>query len=262
MVLVGGIGPPLTGDPRQHARPLTFAALQITFRGPEQPAGSVVTARHRAAGAGAHHHPNENQSIPWIPAARLHPLGHAGAGLRRHDVRPSRNCAPRVPRPWRPTNREAGTDAVLYRTESAPRTADPRRGPVPADREHPARRRFRVRRRLPYALCGGHLVFNADAAITLKGYRVAGADISAPRLFSDHLTLMGRGQYRYFPQEDYFGLGPGSEKAARSTYLLEERELGRDRAAAGDTLADVEHQGGTPGSPRRRRYRFAPSAHR
>ena len=54
---------------------------------------------------------------------------------------------------------------------------------------------------------------------------MAGVDLSAPRLFSERLTLMGRGQYRYFPQEDYFGLGPGSEKAARSTYLLEEREL-------------------------------------
>jgi len=77
--------------------------------------------------------------------------------------------------------------------------------------------------RTPFA--AGNLVFNADAAITVKGYRVAGVDLSAPRLFSEHLTLMSRGQYRYFPQEDYFGLGPGSEKAARSTYLLEEREL-------------------------------------
>jgi hypothetical protein len=77
--------------------------------------------------------------------------------------------------------------------------------------------------RTPFA--AGNLVFNADAAITMKGYRVAGVDLSASRLFDERLTLMGRGQYRYFPQEDYFGLGPGSEKAARSTYLLEEREL-------------------------------------
>jgi hypothetical protein len=77
--------------------------------------------------------------------------------------------------------------------------------------------------RTPFA--ANHLEFNADAAITMKGYRVAGVDISAPRLFSQRLTLMGRGQYRYFPQEDYFGLGPRSEKVARSTFLLEEREL-------------------------------------
>jgi hypothetical protein len=77
--------------------------------------------------------------------------------------------------------------------------------------------------RTPFA--GDHLEFNADAAVTLKGYRVAGADISAPRLFSERLALMARGQYRYFPQEDYFGLGPQSEKEARSTFLLEEREL-------------------------------------
>ena len=48
--------------------------------------------------------------------------------------------------------------------------------------------------RTPFA--AGNLVFNADAAITVKGYRVAGVDLSAPRLFSERLTLMGRGQYR------------------------------------------------------------------
>jgi hypothetical protein len=77
--------------------------------------------------------------------------------------------------------------------------------------------------RTPFA--GNHLQFNTDAAITLKGYRVAGADVSAPRLLSERLTLMARWQYRYFPQEDYFGLGPQSAKEARSTFLLEEREL-------------------------------------
>lgn len=77
--------------------------------------------------------------------------------------------------------------------------------------------------RTPFA--AGQLVFNADAAITVKGYAVAGVDISAPRLFSERMTLTGRGLYRYFPQEDYFGMGPRSEKDARTTYLLEEREL-------------------------------------
>ena len=66
--------------------------------------------------------------------------------------------------------------------------------------------------RKPFA--SGHLVFNAEAAMTMKGYRVVGVELSAPRLLSDRLTLIGRGRYRYFPQEDYFGLGPGSGRDA------------------------------------------------
>jgi hypothetical protein len=77
--------------------------------------------------------------------------------------------------------------------------------------------------RKPFA--SRRLVFNAEAATTMKGYWVAGADVSAPRLLSDRLTLIGRGRYRYFPQEDYFGLGPASARGNRSNYLLEEREL-------------------------------------
>src|SRR5215212_10142234 len=45
--------------------------------------------------------------------------------------------------------------------------------------------------RTPFA--SGRLAFNADAAISMKGYRVVGADVSAPRLLSGRLTLVGRG---------------------------------------------------------------------
>jgi surface antigen Omp85-like protein len=70
------------------------------------------------------------------------------------------------------------------------------------------------------------VVFDVNGAITTKGYKVGAAQVSLPRLLGDHLTVTGRVRYRYFPQEDYFGIGPDSQKANRTTYLLEETEYG------------------------------------
>jgi hypothetical protein len=68
------------------------------------------------------------------------------------------------------------------------------------------------------------VVFDVNGAITTKGYKVGAAQVSLPRLLADHLTVTARARYRYFPQEDYFGIGPDSEKASRTNYLLEETE--------------------------------------
>jgi outer membrane protein assembly factor BamA len=69
------------------------------------------------------------------------------------------------------------------------------------------------------------VVFDVNGAITTKGYKVGAAQVSLPRLLGDHLTVTGRARYRYFPQEDYFGIGPDSQKAQRTNYLLEETEF-------------------------------------
>ena len=68
------------------------------------------------------------------------------------------------------------------------------------------------------------VVFDVNGAITTKGYKVGTAQVSLPRLLGDYLTVTGRVRYRYFPQEDYFGIGPDSQKANRTNYLLEENE--------------------------------------
>jgi hypothetical protein len=70
------------------------------------------------------------------------------------------------------------------------------------------------------------VVFDVSGAATVRGYFLGAADLSMPRLVSDRLTLAAHGRYRYFPQEDYFGLGPASVKADRANYLLEETEFG------------------------------------
>jgi hypothetical protein len=78
-----------------------------------------------------------------------------------------------------------------------------------------------------YRYSFGHerLLFNANAATSLRGYRSARVELRAPRFFDDHLEFGGRFRHRYFPQEDYYGPGPDSLKSDRVNYLLEENEV-------------------------------------
>ena len=83
-----------------------------------------------------------------------------------------------------------------------------------------------------FALGGGYrkpfandnLLFNTNAAFTLKGYRSGRIELSMPRLFRHTVELKGRVRYRYFPQEDFYGIGPDSQKADRTDYLIKETE--------------------------------------
>jgi hypothetical protein len=63
-----------------------------------------------------------------------------------------------------------------------------------------------------------------SAAFSLKGYRLLKGDFGTDRLLGDRLSVIALARYRYFPQEDYFGLGPDSLKDNRTNYLLEETE--------------------------------------
>ena len=74
-------------------------------------------------------------------------------------------------------------------------------------------------------VAGRHLLFNVGAGTTVKGYRVATGEISAPYLAGNHLSVTGRVRYRYLPQEDYYGIGDGSSKDNRTNFLLEENEF-------------------------------------
>jgi len=76
--------------------------------------------------------------------------------------------------------------------------------------------------RKPFA--NDNLLFNTNAAFTLKGYRTGRVELSLPRLAKHTVEVKGRVRYRYFPQEDFYGIGPGSQKADRTNYLIEETE--------------------------------------
>jgi hypothetical protein len=68
------------------------------------------------------------------------------------------------------------------------------------------------------------LLFNINGAWSLKGYRAARVELSLPRLAGETIEIRARFRYRYFPQEDYYGLGAESQKAERTDYLIEENE--------------------------------------
>ena len=74
-------------------------------------------------------------------------------------------------------------------------------------------------------VAGRRLLFNVGAGMTLKGYRVATGEVSAPYLAGDRLSLTGRVRYRYLPQEDYYGIGDDSFKDNRTNFLLEDTEF-------------------------------------
>lgn len=70
------------------------------------------------------------------------------------------------------------------------------------------------------------LLFDTTAVYSFKGYRLLKGEFGPDRLLGDRLRVTALARYRYFPQEDYFGLGPRSLKANRTNYLFEETEFG------------------------------------
>jgi hypothetical protein len=76
--------------------------------------------------------------------------------------------------------------------------------------------------RKPFA--NDNLVFNTNAAVTLRGYRTGRAELSLPRLARQTVEVLGRVRYRYFPQEDFYGMGPVSLKTDRTNFRLTETE--------------------------------------
>lgn len=63
---------------------------------------------------------------------------------------------------------------------------------------------------------------DASALLTPRGYRLGRAALSLPRLVAHRLEIAGVARYRYFPQEDFYGLGADSRQSQRTNYLIEE----------------------------------------
>lgn len=53
-------------------------------------------------------------------------------------------------------------------------------------------------------------VVEASAARSIKGYRQIGLEVAFPELFDRRLEVGSEITYRFFPQEDFYGLGPGA----------------------------------------------------
>src|SRR5688572_856078 len=65
------------------------------------------------------------------------------------------------------------------------------------------------------------LFLNTSMAISTKAYKEVIADVSLPSLFGGWLEIGGGGNWRDFPQEDFFGIGGDSLAANRTNYALE-----------------------------------------
>lgn len=83
-----------------------------------------------------------------------------------------------------------------------------------------------------FALGGGwrrhfareQVLFNTSGAWTPRGYRIGRVEVRLPRLAHDRLEVGVRARHRYFPQEDYYGIGSATLKADRTDYLISETE--------------------------------------
>lgn len=64
-----------------------------------------------------------------------------------------------------------------------------------------------------------------EGGASIRGYQLLRADVSMPYLFRERLELGLEGSYRHDPQEDFYGLGPGSRKEDRVSFLLDSREI-------------------------------------
>jgi hypothetical protein len=64
-----------------------------------------------------------------------------------------------------------------------------------------------------------------EAGASLRRYQMVRVDFSLRRLADEHLELGVEGTYRHQPQDDFYGLGLGSLKEMRVSYLFEGRAV-------------------------------------
>lgn len=63
---------------------------------------------------------------------------------------------------------------------------------------------------------------------SFKGYITSDVEIVYHDIRGSSLGIAGRARYQRFPQEDFFGLGPGSRAEDRASYLVEDFEAGAE----------------------------------
>ena len=68
--------------------------------------------------------------------------------------------------------------------------------------------------------------FSMVGAASLKSYQLYELKLDLPRLANEHAFVTTTARRWAMPQEDYFGLGPTSDTANRTSYLYEDATLG------------------------------------
>lgn len=74
------------------------------------------------------------------------------------------------------------------------------------------------------AFANDNLFVDSTALLTIKGYRLGRVDLSLPRLLKQTLDLKTSVRLAYFPEEEFFGLGPYSRESERTNFRLSETE--------------------------------------
>lgn len=92
---------------------------------------------------------------------------------------------------------------------------------------------IRIRR-----LAGGSIDVTGFVVTSLRRYVLAQGAITAPRLADTRVQLSAFARRKYFPQEDFFGIGPGSNRPDRVNYTYKENAFG---GFAGFDLAPALH---------------------
>jgi surface antigen Omp85-like protein len=68
-------------------------------------------------------------------------------------------------------------------------------------------------------------LFDVSGEYSTRGYRLIEGSVEVPMILREGLFTRADARYRYFPQEDYFGIAGASRIGLRSTYLLRTSEV-------------------------------------
>lgn len=72
---------------------------------------------------------------------------------------------------------------------------------------------------------GPHVRTEVSGAISLRNYRALDVDVALPYLANRRLEIGAHAEYRFYPQQDYFGIGPDSLRGNRVSFLQEHTEV-------------------------------------
>jgi hypothetical protein len=75
-------------------------------------------------------------------------------------------------------------------------------------------------------LADGAIDVRASTVVSVRRYLLAEASVAASRLAGDRLEAGALVRYKYFPQEDFFGIGPGAFRPDRVSFTYRELAFG------------------------------------
>jgi outer membrane protein assembly factor BamA len=71
-------------------------------------------------------------------------------------------------------------------------------------------------------LADGTVLFRVTTQFSFKKYQLYDVELAFPKMLDEHAFLELHGTYRNYPQMQYYGPGPDSQKTGRSNYRLED----------------------------------------